>query len=506
MSTSRNWNEWYLGQSKNLVASNGPPLATNNINNLSGKQISNSSKQVAKEEQKQVEPQNMNNLIPASKIVIHVCDENRKVNKDFTCDKDVLLSQMKYFEKFRQNASSPSSVLEDLDISVHCDIQIFEWLMKYLQSPELQSQTLDVGTVISILISAEYLQMPQLLDECINYINNHLQEILKLSIDMTCISSGLLKKLASIAIIENLDEIKERKDKLVSKLYMKKLELLLEDESNVLFRCAYCNKLYTRSQKAWMICTKAKLFIDFHGNVIAEHVADRNWEINKFIHFLRQQGGLSWRETYWKIWSHLITLHCGICDRNFVGAEIWHCSFHSQRAKFNNGSNKGDYPCCKAPAIRFDTALKYSGCCAKSHELSNSWKTPDNEEKLEKILKRIHIVGEPFVSVKKQDEEIKKVGFENPRKTVNPQNNIAEFTPISKITDSPPLQLLLNNYIATVGESYCQIGDREEDEEEDDEDKTEFDFGDKSETNISTTEAEKTTDSEQVIFLKISLL
>jgi hypothetical protein len=31
-------------------------------------------------------------------IVIHVFDENRKVNKDFKCNKTLLLSQMKYFE------------------------------------------------------------------------------------------------------------------------------------------------------------------------------------------------------------------------------------------------------------------------------------------------------------------------------------------------------------------------------------------------------------------------
>lgn len=31
------------------------------------------------------------------------------------------------------------------------------------------------------------------------------------------------------------------------------------------------------------MCPKAKIFIDFHGSVIAEHVADRNFDINKFI-------------------------------------------------------------------------------------------------------------------------------------------------------------------------------------------------------------------------------
>ena len=62
-------------------------------------------------------------------IVIHVFDENRKVNKDFTCEKDLLVTHMKYFEKYLTEATS----VDDIDISVHCDIKIFEWLMKYLK-------------------------------------------------------------------------------------------------------------------------------------------------------------------------------------------------------------------------------------------------------------------------------------------------------------------------------------------------------------------------------------
>lgn len=62
-------------------------------------------------------------------IVIHVFDENRKMNKDFTCEKELLVTHMKYFEKYLTEATS----VDDIDISVHCDIKIFEWLMKYLK-------------------------------------------------------------------------------------------------------------------------------------------------------------------------------------------------------------------------------------------------------------------------------------------------------------------------------------------------------------------------------------
>ena len=62
-------------------------------------------------------------------IVIHVFDENRNINKDFQCEKDILIKNMKYFENYLTEATS----VEDIDISVHCDIKIFEWLMRYLK-------------------------------------------------------------------------------------------------------------------------------------------------------------------------------------------------------------------------------------------------------------------------------------------------------------------------------------------------------------------------------------
>lgn len=35
------------------------------------------------------------------------------------------------------------------------------------------------------------------------------------------------------------------------------------------------------------MCPKAKIFIDFYGTVIAQHVSDKTWDINKFVMFLR---------------------------------------------------------------------------------------------------------------------------------------------------------------------------------------------------------------------------
>ena len=39
---------------------------------------------------------------------------------------------MKYFEKYLLDVTS----VDDIDISVHCDVKIFEWLLKYISQRE----------------------------------------------------------------------------------------------------------------------------------------------------------------------------------------------------------------------------------------------------------------------------------------------------------------------------------------------------------------------------------
>ena len=136
-------------------------------------------------------------------IVIHVFDENRKVNKDFTCEKELLVTHMKYFEKYLTEATS----VDDIDISVHCDIKIFEWLMKYLQgihqhrhsqsSSEEPAPKLDIKNVISILISSDFLQMATLVQDCIDFVIKNLHDVVRLPIDMNCLNSNLVKRIAN---------------------------------------------------------------------------------------------------------------------------------------------------------------------------------------------------------------------------------------------------------------------------------------------------------------------
>ena len=106
---------------------------------------------------------------------------------------------------------------------------------------------------------------------------------------MNCMNSALVKRLAGKLSLYELNDLQDKKDKLTSKLFMKKLEFLFEEEHNMLHRCVNCNSLYTNMQREWMHCPKADIFIDFHGNVVAKHQNDKHWDINKFVMFLRQK-------------------------------------------------------------------------------------------------------------------------------------------------------------------------------------------------------------------------
>ena len=84
--------------------------------------------------------------------------------------------------------------MDDIDISVHCDIKIFEWLMRYLK--DNTEPNLDLKNVISILISSDFLGMAKLVNECVLYIKEHLSDIVRLPIDMNCLNPNLIKKIS----------------------------------------------------------------------------------------------------------------------------------------------------------------------------------------------------------------------------------------------------------------------------------------------------------------------
>ena len=70
-------------------------------------------------------------------VTIHVLDEGQNVKSDFHCGRELLVSEMKYFKEY---LPEEESALNEIDISVHCDVEIFGWLMKWVKRHETPAE------------------------------------------------------------------------------------------------------------------------------------------------------------------------------------------------------------------------------------------------------------------------------------------------------------------------------------------------------------------------------
>lgn len=77
-------------------------------------------------------------------MVIHVCDEAKNLKEDFVCPRDLLISEMKYFAEY---LSVDAQRWEEVDISVHCDVHIFDWLIRYVKRNSTDSEAHEMPTL-----------------------------------------------------------------------------------------------------------------------------------------------------------------------------------------------------------------------------------------------------------------------------------------------------------------------------------------------------------------------
>ena len=117
----------------------------------------------------------------------------------------------------------------------------------------------------------------------------------------------------------------------------------------------HAGKLFARCHARELVCPKAKIFIDFHGNVMAEHVPMAKWDMNKLLLNLRARK-LSWRDIYWKVWGIISLLKCSVCGLAFPAADLAHCAFCPSAPTFRPGvvvgqaRSLGKMPCRTAVA------------------------------------------------------------------------------------------------------------------------------------------------------------
>lgn len=323
--------------------------------------------------------------LPGPNMVIHVCDESKNLKQDFTCPRDLLINEMRYFAEY---LSVEAQRWEEVDISVHCDVQIFDWLMKYVKrglqdksksGTEEKKPRLEPNNVISILISSDFLKMDSLVTDCIHFCHENTTAIVATPCNMNCINDKLVTRIAKLFNHNELEAIKDRKDKFKSKLFCKKIEEMfdprlssLSSNASTLFRCLACGKLLTADSQSKLRCVPNRMMVNHRGKVSYVHSRDHSWDVNEYLLSLREKVK-SWRDVYWRLWGAVNVLHCYRCGQYFSCNELGHCNYHPMTADFSNvdcTATKivGVYPCCQQKVLHFDPSSETSGCCVRDHK------------------------------------------------------------------------------------------------------------------------------------------
>ncbi|KAI8840154.1 hypothetical protein BJ741DRAFT_598090 [Chytriomyces cf. hyalinus JEL632] len=348
-------------------------------------------------------------------VVIHVYDENRNAKRDFYCKQYLLLREMKFFSYLAERAATSNQV----DIDVHCDIEVFEWLMMFITR---QRPALEPRSVVSILISSNFLQMDSLQDVCLQYIHDRINEIIRVPIDLNCISKPLLSRLSALFTLSELDLIVDPKDKLTSKLHMHKIsDLMIPSNETKLFshteqifaalstppsmppasensqpsetnpientkvlfrRCKLCSKVYPKHEESRLVCEDAVFMTNARGEIICTHDADDEFSFNAWVADL-VINGLEWRQVLWRIWGLLQFADCTSCKKRFALCEYSTCRRHTDEAIFpqsfrssekTSDLHKGRYLCCGEPVYKFNPFQASKGCSLTQHTFSDEWK------------------------------------------------------------------------------------------------------------------------------------
>lgn len=86
---------------------------------------------------------------------------------------------------------------------------MFWWLVDFINKKNNGQKypEIEISNLHLILISAEYLEMNDLVNYCVKYISENINSVIALGEGVNSYKSNIAKKIAKIITIENLDRI-----------------------------------------------------------------------------------------------------------------------------------------------------------------------------------------------------------------------------------------------------------------------------------------------------------
>ena len=160
---------------------------------------------------------------PPEKIEITVIDKDAR--ELFTCSRRLLLGSMGYFR------AQIGPTEGHFAVTIHASIEVFAWILAYLQQPALQLKKIALSNVVSLLVSAHHLQVPPLREACVRFISLHFEQVNALQVDFSTLHPLLLRQIAAAVPLDKLLSARERPNKLLAALLEIRVEALLESSS-----------------------------------------------------------------------------------------------------------------------------------------------------------------------------------------------------------------------------------------------------------------------------------
>ena len=271
-------------------------------------------------------------------ITIRVIDDAHALTKNFICPASLLLSSMTYF---RDNLSSYQDNWQEIDISVHCDLQVFSWLMEYILTiPARPGPKLDAKRVFSVLVSSEYLGMPDLVETCIRFISENANSVLAMHSSAECLNQAAVDRLAELLTCGEVEAIQDPKDLLRDKLFASKLRALTDPHArestrpfplNSVYRCCDCQLCVVSGLEPLFLCggSSSQVRVSPQGSLFYMHRRDPVWSVRQALEEQRKQGTPN-RDRFWRAWGYSQLLFCSACKYLFIASDLNACSHQSK--------------------------------------------------------------------------------------------------------------------------------------------------------------------------------
>ncbi|XP_065349758.1 SANT and BTB domain regulator of class switch recombination [Cloeon dipterum] len=315
-------------------------------------------------------------------VEIHVCDEVKGLKKTFKCPQALLVTEMGYFAEV-----TAGQRLEEMDISVHCDVSNFEWLMNWVQRQPDDKESwpkLDCSNVVAVLTSAAFLQMEELFEACMKFCHSKANELLAGPANLACINDSILSRLAGLFSNREVEQLRDRKDRIQGRLFCKLISSLCEPEADnqrghfgslaFMFQCGECRRLIPSLGLAHRIpCAPSATQIGNFGELRHSHTRLVNWSLSDHVAELKVELR-TWRKVYWRLWGEAHWLNCSRCQGLFCLSQVGWCRLHPDAPQFVGGQRAfGKHPCCGLRVLRFAPVETQTGCQYEEHvpELEN---------------------------------------------------------------------------------------------------------------------------------------